>query len=73
MNHLCQRTQPSAVGLPDFIQNAAKCAHSHAHMYAQSRCDPQFLFCFCLPPTSVAYLMAHVLASAAFSATKLMH
>lgn len=46
MNHLCQRAQPSAVGLPDFIQNAAKRAHSRAHMYAHSSCDPQFLFCF---------------------------
>lgn len=47
MNQSVSEGEPSAGQtsmLLDFIQKAAKRAHSGAHMYAQSRCDPQSLF-----------------------------
>lgn len=72
----CQRAQPSAVGLPDFIQNAAKHVHILVHT-CMHRADAIpgscFVFCSPSPPTSASYLSAHVLASAAFSAMKRMH
>lgn len=66
MNQSVSEGEPSAGQtsmLPDFIQKAAKRAHSGAHMYAQSRCDPPV---FVFPSASL--LMVSFLGTAAFSA-----
>lgn len=55
MNHLCQRARPSAVGLPDFIQNAAKHVHILVHT-CMHRADAIPSSCFVFAPLPPAHL-----------------